>query len=115
MKKLITVTGCFLMMCIMITGVILPSLPKATAKEPAEQPSPSSEPVPQTDKNTTSVYIIKAYNGKLAVFKNDEALPVKITDVIVSKLPLADQENINKGIIVNDETQLKKLLRDYSS
>ena len=116
MKKLVTVTGCFLFMCIIITSAILPSMPKTMAKDNIDADAQSvvqedSNP-PKTDDDT---YIISEYNGKIAVFKKSSSEPLFVSDVYVSSLPQADKQMLKNGIEVNTKKELNRLIEDYCS
>lgn len=116
MKKLVTVTGCFLFMCIIITSVILPSMPKTMAKDNIEADTQSVvQSESETSKDESDGYIISEYNGKIAVFKKSSSEPLYVSDVYVSSLPQADTEILKKGIEVNTKKQLNRLIEDYCS
>ena len=63
----------------------------------------------------SSKYIISDHNGKLAVYKNDSDIPVKIYNVFLENLPSSDQEEIKKGITCKDDAELRQLIEDYTS
>lgn len=60
-------------------------------------------------------YIIKDFYGRVAVFKNGEDEPVKITDTLTDSLPDYDKNQLSKGVPAEDEARLKRLLEDYCS
>lgn len=60
-------------------------------------------------------YIVREYDGMVAVFYNGQDKPVKITDRYVSALPQQDIIDLKQGIPVNDEENLRKLLEDLCS
>lgn len=60
-------------------------------------------------------YIVREYNGLVAVFYNDMDKPVKVTDRYVSALPKQDIINLKQGIEVYNEEDLRKLLEDLCS
>lgn len=74
---------------------------------------------PTTTSSASSVmqnyYIVREYNGKLAVFKNSDKYPTTIYDVFVFTFPEADKELLKKGIKVTSEHDLRKLIEDYTS
>ena len=116
MKKLVTVTGCFLFMCIIITSVILPSLPKTMAKDNIDADTQSvAQDESENSEDEIDSYIISEYNGKIAVFKKLSAEPLFVSDVYVSSLPQADKELLKEGIEVRTKKELNRLIEDYCS
>lgn len=114
MKKLVTVTGCFMLLCIVITSVILPSMPHAGAT----QQNVNTESVVQTDENTDgekTAFIIKEYDGKIAVFEGQAEEPLFVSDVSVNNLPETDKQLLNDGIYVSSKKELNRLIEDYCS
>ena len=117
MKKLVTVTGCFMFICIMITSVILPSMPRAEATEnniDADTQSVAQSSEEQSEQENLT-FIIKEYEGKVAVFKGQASEPLFISDVSINSLPLTDKEILEKGIEVTSERELNRLIEDYCS
>lgn len=60
-------------------------------------------------------FIIKEYNGSVAVFENGKTLPFKTTETMVDDLPATDRELLKKGIIVGSKEELSRVLEDYCS
>lgn len=60
-------------------------------------------------------YIVREYNGMVAVFYNGQDNPVKVTDRYISALPQQDINDLKQGIPVDDEENLRKLLEDLCS
>ena len=60
-------------------------------------------------------YIISDYNGKLAVFKEDLALPENIYNIYISSFSEEEQSNLKEGIKINNENELQELLEAYLS
>ncbi|MGN0539696.1 MAG: hypothetical protein ACI4KI_07580 [Candidatus Fimenecus sp.] len=67
--------------------------------------------------NTASatVYTVADYQGKIAVFKNREKTPFEIYDSYVSSLPEEDRELLKNGIQTESESELQKIIEDYTS
>ena len=81
-----TAIGCGLL-CPLFGGIILKPLQK--------------EPLNFEDKSKINGYIIKDYDGKIAVFDiNDEEKPSKITPISVKDLPEADK-NLLKELFIS--------------
>ncbi len=69
----------------------------------------------QTDTTVSTVYYVKEYDGKIAVFTDLTKPPVEITDTQVFTFPQADIDLLMAGIKVDSEKELKRLLEDYCS
>lgn len=105
MRKMIIGSCLFVLMCIITNVLIIPNLQKNTK-------------VSNIEKETTSnivTYIIKDFNGNIAVYEMDSEKPFKITDVPISSMPKADQEMLKDGIRVKGESELESLLEDLCS
>ena len=60
-------------------------------------------------------YIIKEYDGNIAVFKAGESTPDQIYEVPVETLPEEDIQSLQSGIQVYNEQQLQSLIEDLTS
>lgn len=60
-------------------------------------------------------YIVREYNGMVAVFYNGEDKPFKVTDRYVSALPQQDINDLKQGIQVTNDESLRRLLEDLCS
>ena len=97
MKKLIfcfCTIFCTALICISIQQM------KNAAQQPIAQPA-------------QTVYIVKEYGGKLAVFTLDETQPIAVYDVYIHLLPENDIEILRKGIPVDDDYTLLKTLENF--
>ncbi|MEE0059340.1 MAG: hypothetical protein UE295_00790 [Acutalibacteraceae bacterium] len=81
-------------------------------KENTEENTAPTEIYQSTDYQT---YIVREYNGMIAVFYSGQDKPFKITDSYVESLPQQDIDNLKHGIIVDNEENLRKLLEDLCS
>lgn len=63
----------------------------------------------------TTYYVIKEYNGRIALFVNNNELPKETYEIFTSSLPSEDAEKIRKGITVTNENDLQRILEDYTS
>lgn len=66
-------------------------------------------------KKSESEFLIKEYNGNVAVFENGKSFPFKTTETMVKDLPVADRELLKKGISVESKEELSRILEDYCS
>ena len=63
----------------------------------------------------TPVYcIVREQDGKLAVFRENSAVPFMALDVRTSMLSEHDREQFRKGMDIYSESELKKLIEDYA-
>ncbi len=60
-------------------------------------------------------YIVREYNGMVAVFYKGQDKPFKITDRYVQALPQQDINDLKQGITVDNDESLRKLLEDLCS
>lgn len=60
-------------------------------------------------------WIIKEYEGRPAVFNGMNENPSEILDVSISSLPSSDRALLREGIRVYSESELSRLIEDYSS
>ena len=63
----------------------------------------------------SDIYTIKAYQGHIGVFLNDEAQPVREVHVLLSSLPPEDQALLENGITANSQGEVQIILEDYTS
>lgn len=77
-------------------------------------PAGTSENVgAETENSPAYQYIIKEYNGKVAVFTANSDEPFKITERSISELTEGDRDILKKGIPVYTSAELNKRLEDY--
>lgn len=69
----------------------------------------------KTDEPVSYSYIIKEYDGNIAVFKAGESTPDQIYEVPVETLPEEDIQSLQSGIQVYNEQQLQSLIEDLTS
>lgn len=61
------------------------------------------------------IYIMKDYEGKLAVFNYGSSTPFEIFDVYTSDFSEADIEILTQGIEIYTSAELQSLVEDYTS
>ena len=59
--------------------------------------------------------VLGSWKGYIALFNGGESEPRQIFPNRVDSLPPADQQALEKGIIVRNERDLQQLLEDYLS
>lgn len=58
-------------------------------------------------------YILKEYEGALAVFAPNEKEPLKLLDIYPQTLPKTDREKLSLGISAKSYEELLGLIEDY--
>ena len=69
----------------------------------------------ESDNIQQDIFTVKEYEGKIAVFKNDDSKPTTIYDSYISLLPESDRIRLQKGITVDNTNDLQKIIEDYTS
>lgn len=105
MRKFLIGSYCFVVLCVLISAVAIPII---------KQNSTASNVETETPSNSLS-YIVKDFNGNVAVFETDSDKPFKVTEVATNTLPKIDQERLMEGIVVNSQIELNTLLEDLCS
>lgn len=60
-------------------------------------------------------FLLGIYEGKVALWKDNQKKPIKVFPYQASLLPEADQERLRQGVHVNSISELYKLIEDYFS
>lgn len=60
------------------------------------------------------IYILSDYHGRIALFRDNNEIPIKVYDVFTDSLPQTDRDLIKNGIEVN-YNQLPEIIEDYLS
>ncbi len=105
MKRLVGITGIILMVCLFTGMMFAPENPQSANNT-------------QVVKNVSvqeEVFIMKAENNRLVVYRKGETAPYMITDTFVGSLPKGDILILEHGIEIEGEKSLKKYLEDYCS
>ncbi len=104
-----------------LIGVVLVSIITIAAAHasPVEAPpelAASSEPRPPAHRDTSGYpYLLRTYDGKLAVFTDDLVEPDLVFDVYVQSLPEYDRKELERGVRVENYQKLTALIEDYIS
>ena len=69
----------------------------------------------EIEKTTDNTYEIKEYNGRVAVFSQNNSEPVKMTHIMTKELPEFDQKLLSNGIKIYSDSELRNILEDYCS
>ncbi|MBO4732864.1 MAG: hypothetical protein J5662_00140 [Clostridia bacterium] len=66
----------------------------------------------RSDKPSVSTYILKGYNGTVALYKNEEIITV-YDGIVLSTLPYADRQRFYEGITVSGPDDAQIIIEDY--
>lgn len=58
-------------------------------------------------------YVLKIYQGKVALFRENSDKPYQISEIEAYLLPDADRQVLEKGISADNEEELKAILEDW--
>ena len=94
----------FVVIAITASGVLFVTLDKDIDEKVVENPYLLED-----------YYTLSEYKGKIAVFRNQESVPIDIYDVYVTTLPQHDRTLLEKGIHIETSEELQKLIEDYTS
>lgn len=99
-----------------IITLTTPATGQPTEPAPISTGSPA-ENIPQTSRvaQPTSPYILREFEGRLAVYFNDEPNPQKVFDVYTSTLPPYDRGQLQQGVAINSYEELVQRIEDYIS
>ena len=106
----------------LLLGLVLAFLSRTSAPPPAggtpvrqtETPV-REEPQPQQEPKSPAGYLLRSYEGRLAVFRQGCDTPELIFDVYTRLLPPADRDRLETGISAPDYETLTRLIEDYIS
>ena len=103
MKKLIliAVTG-----AVLISRVLIGSFAAGSAAVSDTAASRTEE---------EKAYVISVDSGRVAVFRDGEDKPFMVTDTFVNSLPKTDRLELENGVRVSGERELRKAIEDYCS
>ena len=92
-----------------------------TVKFKTSRDEPSDNLVKKSLNITTSQpveeykYILKDFQGKLAVFEKNKKDPEMIFDVLIDSLPEVDVIELQQGLKIKDEQELNERIEDFVS
>ena len=94
----------------LLLGLVLAFLSRGSTPQPQPEPQPQEEPIspsrpvenplpdePEEPQNPAG-YLLRDYEGRLAIFREESNTPEMIFDVYTRLLPQADQERLTEGI-----------------
>ncbi len=81
----------------------------------ASRPSSASSSSGRISSTTATAFVVKAWEGQLAVFAAGTTNPIMIYgDVAIQSLPPEEQIRLREGITLPDRAALHRLLEDYT-
>ena len=89
-------------------------LVQLTTPHSAEPIGQSGAAVPMEDAENYE-YLLKNYQGRLAVSQRGSTAPDLVFDVYVKTLPELDQSQLQNGVAAKDYAELVSLIEDYTS
>jgi len=116
--KIISLCCLFSISAIIISGIISVNETRKEENENRVYIVNSSMENIKIDENVgeESSYLVKADNGKLAVFSPvDDKIPIKTTDIYIESLRQYDQDLLKQGITVYGDKALSMILEDYGN
>ena len=111
----------------LLLGLVLAFVSRSRAPQPLSQPEQTQQAAPPAQQAETPVpdepltlpdpagYVLRSYNGRLAIFQSGSESPEMIFDVYTRLLPQADRERLESGISAPDYETLARLIEDYTS
>lgn len=82
---------------------------------PAAPAAPLSEELSAAAEQEDYQYLIKDFNGRIAVYAKGEKAPNMVFDVYTNQLPKADEEALRDGVRVESYEALMLRIEDYIS
>lgn len=110
MKKILAVTGTFLIACIIISSYAGKNVSGAGDGEII-----ADNNVNEISQTAQDGYIISEFSGRVALYRESDGKILFSTDTLVKDLPKADQESLKKGIVVSTRKEAEQYLNDLCS
>ena len=66
----------------------------------------------RAEPDASEMYVLRDYNGRIAVFACGE--PLEVFDIFTSSLPKSEAERVYKGITVEGGEALQRLIEDFT-
>lgn len=113
---LITLAAMAISAVIIITAVTYETkYERASAKSPSLVTDSSGFSESETTAPNAAGYILKEYNGTLALFRENSEKPYRILDADLTTLTDYDKELLQNGIKVDTEKEVNALIEDFTS
>ena len=112
MRNAVILTLVGILVVSLITIGVAYAVPQTVPPEMTSSSMPEPPPIEDT---TGYPYLLRNYEGKLAVFTDDLVQPDMVFDVYVRTLPELDQQELQRGVRVQSYDELTALIEDYIS
>ena len=89
----------------------LPAEESLTQHPPVRRTTPPQPARPERD----YLYLIREFEGRIAVFGQDPDQPEMVLDTLIRHLPAYDQAQLQEGIRVYTREELAARIEDYTS
>lgn len=89
------------------TNELVDDLPADVTSEPSESIDTSDE--------IEEIWLLRSYEGKVALFTSTDDLPEVIYPIYVNTLPSYDQDLLRDGIYLDDVEQVSQYIADFES
>lgn len=66
----------------------------------------------RTEKTVPETYILRDYNGTVALYKNEKIIEV-YNGIVIANLPLEDQKRFRDGIEIENPQNAEEIIEDY--
>ena len=80
----------------------------------SDTPAPAQDSMATPTSTTSPIACLRDWEGRLAVFSPNGNAPIEVYDVFTSSLPPSEKKAIQEGVLVYSETELQRLLEDYT-
>ena len=124
LKKWLIAACCSVAVCLAVTLWVVPEI--KNSRRTAVQPAPSvpvssgapdiplqQSPAPSAE-SAGPVYLVREFEGSVAVFRFGEETPMQVLETPLSVLPEQDRLLLRDGIPVMTAEELASVLEDYS-
>ena len=64
---------------------------------------------------SSPLYTLSEYKGRIALYKQGYAMPVEIYEVYTSSLPQEEQQKVKDGIDAYTDSEILKIIEAYTS
>lgn len=68
----------------------------------------------RAEPDASEMYVLRDYNGRIAVFACGGDEPLEVFDIFTSSLPKSEAERVYKGITVEGGEALQRLIEDFT-
>jgi hypothetical protein len=101
-KSLLLSCGLFILFIFILFGIL-------------SQFQPDTPADTQTESVLEYHYVLKEYQGKIAVYSTQDEQPKQIFDIYLNTLPDSDVQRLKEGIPIQSEEQLEEYIQDFDS